>query len=161
ERQAAAQSALIGVADSDFYPHISISGNIGYSAETFKKLFRGSAVAGQVGPNFQWNVLEYGRILSNVRLQDAKFQEFVAAYQSAVLRAQQETENGLITFLKSQEQTKLQAESVNYAAKTFNLVLAQYEIGGIVDMTRVTQLQLILVQEQDVLAQAQGQIALG
>jgi len=38
-----------------------------------------------VGPSFQWNVLNYGRIVNNVRLQDARLQELTAAleyYQS-------------------------------------------------------------------------------
>src|SRR5207245_2686127 len=67
ERQAAAQSAEIGVAEADFYPHISITGSIGYSAEQFKNLFRTTALAGTIGPSFQWNILNYGRILNNVR----------------------------------------------------------------------------------------------
>src|SRR5207253_3257048 len=83
----AAQSAEIGVAEADFYPHISITGTIGYSSERFKNLFRSPALAGTFGPSFQWNILNYGRILNNVRLQDARFQELVAAYQSAVLTA--------------------------------------------------------------------------
>ena len=84
ERQAAAQSALIGVADAEFYPHIVINGTIGYSAEHFKDLFREKALMGSVGPSFTWNILNYGRILNNVRLQDARFQELVATYQNTV-----------------------------------------------------------------------------
>src|SRR5439155_462555 len=65
ERLAAAQSAEIGVAEAEFYPHISITGTIGYSSERFKNLFRSPALAGTFGPSFQWNILNYGRILSN------------------------------------------------------------------------------------------------
>jgi hypothetical protein len=59
ERQAAAQSAQIGVAEADFYPHISIVGTIGYSASDFKNLFTSNAGAATVGPSFQWNILNY------------------------------------------------------------------------------------------------------
>src|SRR5207248_11604580 len=55
ERQLAAQSAQIGVADAEFYPHISITGTFGYSAEFFKDLFRTSALNGNIGPSFTWN----------------------------------------------------------------------------------------------------------
>jgi len=44
-----------------------------------------------IGPSFQWNVLNYGRILNGVRLQDAKFQEFLATYQNSVLTANEQT----------------------------------------------------------------------
>ena len=107
ERQAAAQSAQIGVAEADFYPAISINGTLGYSAQFFPDLFRSAALNGSVGPSFQWNLLNYGRILNNVRLQDARFQELVATYQQTVLNADQEVENGLVTFLRAQRRTKL------------------------------------------------------
>jgi len=160
ERQAAAQSAQIGVAEANFYPHISITGTIGYSAEFFKTLFSQNALTGSVGPSFTWNILNYGRILNNVRLQEATFQALVVAYQNTVLTAAQDVENGLVTFLKSQEQTKFQAESVAEAEKAVKIALVQYK-GGIIDLTRVTQLETTLVLLQDTLALAQGEIGLG
>jgi NodT family efflux transporter outer membrane factor (OMF) lipoprotein len=164
ERQAAAQSAQIGVAESALYPHVSIASTttptFGYSAEFFKDLFKPTALVGTVGPTFQWDILNYGRLLNNVHAQEASFQNLVATYQNTVLTAQQEVENGLVTFLRAQERTKFQAESVEYAEKAVKIALAQYKAGTI-DFTRVTQLEQTLVQQQDVLAQARGEIALG
>lgn len=160
ERLAAAQSAQIGIAEADFYPAFSIGGTLGYSAKYFPDLFRDRALNGNVGPSFQWNILNYGRILNNVRFQDARFQELAAAYQQSVLNAAQDVENGLVTFLRAQRRTKLQAASVNDAEKAVTIVLAQYKAGA-VDFTRVTQLEQFLVQQQDVLTQAQGEIAIG
>src|SRR5208282_5541770 len=74
ERQAAGQNAQIGVAISDLYPQISITGTMGWSAQEFKGLFAGDAFRGTVGPTFTWNILNYGRLLSNIRAQDAIFQ---------------------------------------------------------------------------------------
>ncbi len=73
ERQAAAQSAQIGVAESAFYPHISIDGTIDYQATRFKDLFSAKAMSGSIGPSFRWDILQYGRLLNNVRLQNARF----------------------------------------------------------------------------------------
>jgi NodT family efflux transporter outer membrane factor (OMF) lipoprotein len=160
ERQAAAQCAQIGVAESDFYPAFSITGTVGYSAQFFPDLFRSAALNGNVGPSFQWNLLNYGRILNNVRLQNGKFQELVAAYQQTVLNADQEVENGLVTFLRAQQRTNSQAASVADTEKAVEIVLAQYK-AGTTDFTRVTQIEQTLVQEQDVLAQARGEIATG
>jgi NodT family efflux transporter outer membrane factor (OMF) lipoprotein len=160
ERQAAAQSAEIGVAESEFYPHIAITGTIGYSAERFKNLFRSTALEGNVGPSFQWNILNYGRILNNVRFQDARFQELVTAYQNTVLTASQEVENGLVTFLQAHERTRFQAASVSDAEEAVQIALGQYKAGTI-DFTRVTQLEQNLVLLQDTLAQARGEIVLG
>lgn len=160
ERQAAAQSALIGFTEAEFYPHISFNGTMGWSAERLKNLVHEQSIAGNLGPAFTWNILNYGRILNDVRVQDARFQELVAAYQNAVLSAQREVENGLVTFTRAQQRAKLQGQSVNDAEKAVKIALAQYT-AGVIDLTRVTLLQQTLVQQQDVLAQAQGEIGLG
>jgi NodT family efflux transporter outer membrane factor (OMF) lipoprotein len=160
ERQAAAQSAEIGVAEAEFYPHIAITGTIGYSAEQFKNLFRTTAFMGSIGPSFQWNILNYGRILNNARFQDARFIELVTAYQNTVLAADQEVENGLVTFLRAQERTQFQSQSVADAEEAVKIALGQYQAGTI-DFTRVTQLEQNLVLLQDTLAQARAEIALG
>jgi NodT family efflux transporter outer membrane factor (OMF) lipoprotein len=160
ERQAAAQCAQIGIAESDFYPHIFLTGTIGYSAQELKDLFRSAALAGSGGPSFQWNFLEYGRILNNVRLQDAQFQALVAGYQNAVLSANSEVENGLVTFLRAQTRTKFQNASVVDAERAVVLALDRYR-AGTTDFTRVTQLELTLEQQQDTLAQARGEIVQG
>jgi NodT family efflux transporter outer membrane factor (OMF) lipoprotein len=160
ERQAAAQSAQIGIAEADFYPQIALNGSFGYSAENFSRLFRPSAFLGTFGPAFQWNILNYGRILNNVRAQDAQFQALVVAYQNTVLTAAEEVENGLATFLEAQKQVKDLKKSVKAAEKAVTIALAQYK-GGIVDFNRVAVLEQNLVTEQNLLAQAQGNIALG
>ena len=161
ERQAAAQCAQIGVAESDFYPahrhqrHLRL-----LRRERSTSSVRESAFLGSIGPAFNWNILNYGRILNNVRLQDAKFQELVATYQNTVLAAGQDVENGLVTFLRAQERVKYQQASVDDAMTAVKITLEKYE-AGTTDLTRVTLLQQTLVQQQDVLAQAQGEIALG
>ena len=58
EREVAAQSALIGVATSDLYPHFTISGTIFYDATRFQDLFNANSFAGNVGPSFQLEHLE-------------------------------------------------------------------------------------------------------
>jgi NodT family efflux transporter outer membrane factor (OMF) lipoprotein len=160
EFQAAAQCAAIGVAEAEFYPHIAITGTLQYSAERFKDVFNPQALNGNVGPSLQWNILNYGRIVNNVRLQDARFQELIATYQNTVLSAARDVENGLVMFLRAQKRTRYQRASVEDGARAVRIATDQYQ-GGRVDLTRVTQLELNLVQLQDTLAQAEGDIALG
>jgi NodT family efflux transporter outer membrane factor (OMF) lipoprotein len=160
ERQLAAQSAQIGIAEAEFYPAISITGSYGYSAATLGHLFEPQATTGVVGPSFRWNILNYGRLLNGVRLQDAKFQELLATYQNSVLTANQDVENGLITFLRGHLRVKLQRDAVEASRKAVEIALIQYTTGR-VDFTTVTQVQITLVQQEDVLAQAEGEIVLG
>ncbi|MBI2804722.1 MAG: efflux transporter outer membrane subunit [Planctomycetes bacterium] len=160
ERLVAAQSAQIGIAKAEYLPHILINGTLGGSAADFTTLFKAPAFTGNVGPAFTWNIFNYGRIHSNVRLQRSRFQGLITRYQGTVLTAQQEVENGLVTFLKSQQRAKLQGQSVDHAQRSASIVLAQYEAGTV----SISQLILILqnlVLQQDTLARAKGDIALG
>lgn len=160
ERLAAAQCARIGIAVTDLYPRISINGTIGSSAALFGNLLHDQSFFGNVGPAYQWNILNYGRIRNNVRQQDARFHELVTTYQQTVLTAAEEAENGLVRFLKAQERAEDLTNSVKASQKAVELAVTQYR-GGLVDFNRVSLLQLNLVQQQDTLAQAQGSIAIG
>jgi NodT family efflux transporter outer membrane factor (OMF) lipoprotein len=160
ERNAAAQAQQIGIAQSDLYPHIDITGTIGYSAFNLSQLFTPASFTGSVGPTFTWNLLNYGRIVNNVRLQDAMFQQTLLDYRTTVLTANQEAEDGLVNFLKSQEQTKYLTESVIAAAKAYEVVIEQYRVGT-VDFNRVDTIEQNLVQQQNLEATARAQIAIG
>lgn len=160
ERQAAAQCAQIGVAEADIYPQFLIDGTLGWGSEDFGSLFDAGSFKGSVGPGFRWHILNYGRILNNVRYQDARFRELVATYQQTLLKANEEVENGLIRFLASQEEVQSLTKSVDAAEKSVEEAMAQYQ-GGLTDFNRVAVLQERLVQRQEELAKAQGAIALG
>jgi NodT family efflux transporter outer membrane factor (OMF) lipoprotein len=159
ERMVAAQSAQIGVAEADLYPTFYINGTLGWDAENFSKAFATKSFFGLLGPGFRWNILNYGRVVNNVHLQQARTQELVAAYQSKVLSAGREVQVPLRAFIKSQEQAEDLKRSVSAAAAATEVGVAQYRIGTI-DFNRVFNLETAQVQQQDRLATAQGDIAL-
>ena len=99
ERQAAAQGEQIGIAEAALYPAFSVDGTLGFQAKDLGHLFSSQAFNGSVGPAFHWDLLNYGRLVNNIRFQDATFQELVLAYQNAVLTANQEVEDGLVSIL--------------------------------------------------------------
>jgi outer membrane protein TolC len=109
-------------------------------------------------PNFSWNILSYGRVLNNVRFQDARMQEKVLQYQQAVLTAGREVEDALAAFVQYQLQAQRLEEGVKEAADSVQLVQAQYK-EGLVDFNRVLTAQSQLVTQEDQLAVARGTIA--
>lgn len=157
EREVAAQSAQIGVAMSDLYPSISINGEIFHASEQFSDLFRSASAAGAIGPSFRWNILNYGRISNNVRLQDARLRELVARYQNSVLEANQEVEDALVAFLKSQQEAELLRKNVSDLENSLELLLVQFEEGAI-DFSPVFVLQGSLRTAQDQFAAARGRV---
>ena len=115
------------------------------------------------GPSFQWNILNYGRILNNVRLQDARFQELVVTYQQRVLQADEEVEDGLATFLRAQRRTEHLDKSVKAVRAALADMLFIREKGGAAgyDVNRIFVIGQNWVQQQDLLAQSKGEIAQG
>ncbi len=158
ERAVAAQSALIGVATSDLYPHFSINGTIFYDAQRFQDLFEPKSLAGNVGPSFNWNVLNYGRLVNNIRVQDARFQQLAYQYQNSVLQANAEAEDALVGFLKFQQQVKYLTTSTQAASESLGLVRDQYNAGK-TDFNRVVNVEQLLTQQEDQLAVSQGAVA--
>lgn len=158
ERLVASQSAQIGVAVSELYPHISIAGTGDWQAAKFSDMFKSSAFGGTIGPTFRWNVLNYGRLLNNIQVQDARFHQLVAAYQQTVLTANEEAENAIVAFLHYSDQVKVLEESVTQAREAERVAQIKYGEGEI-DFNRLFTVQQLLLSQQDSLALARGSSA--
>ncbi len=163
ELRAAAQSAQIGVAKANLYPAFSLTGTFGFLASdagTFAlgDMFQWKSRTGSIGPSVQWNIFNYGQITNLVRVQDARFQELLIAYQNTVLKAQQEVEDALIAFLKAQERAVFLGVSTAAAQRSVELAVLQYR-EGITDFTTVLTAEQALLAQQDSLASTLGDIS--
>ena len=165
ELAALAQSAQIGVAEAQLYPAISISGTFGGSASTANghnlgQVFTSKGMTYAGGPAFQWNILNYGQITNNVRLQDARLQQLLVDYQNTVLNAQQQVDNGLSTFLQSRYQVGFLRSSAQAASGALKIALEQYDQGA-TDFTTVLTAEQNLFQAESNLAVAMANVPLG
>lgn len=171
ERLLAAQSALIGVAKADLYPHFSLLGSINLSAgdaaltyasvggSTLGQLFNARSFQYFVGPSISWDIFNYGRIRNRVRVEDARFQSLVGVYRSAVLNAAKEAEDataGFLNALKQRDQLQLGYEA---AKRSTELSLYQYS-EGLVDYQRVLDSQRTLAISQAALVNTTGEVAI-
>ena len=162
--QAAAQSALIGVAQGELYPKFGLLGSFGLASNSNGSsnsgdLFSSDSIVATAGPVFSWSILNYGRIKNDVRVQDARYQQTIIRYQNSVLLAAQEVENAMIAFLNAQQQSTELAVSVDSSSRSVDLSLIQYR-DGVTDYTRVLNSQEFLVQLQDSYTAVRGDIAL-
>ena len=94
ERDLAALSAEIGVAEADRYPRISFSGSIGYSISRALGSTSDGALWG-FGPSISVPLFDAGRRKANVELAAARYDELAAGYKALAMRAVRETEEAL------------------------------------------------------------------
>jgi len=161
---AATQSALIGVAKSELFPRFSLTGSIGlqtsdFASSNFSDLFDTESMFLTVGPSFRWNILNYGRIWSNVRVQDARFQQSLVNYRNTVLIAYQEVEDARVAFVQSKQESNLRNISATAASRSVEISNIQYR-EGTVSFQRVVDSERVLVSQQDLWALSRSDIAL-
>lgn len=165
ELKAAAQSAQIGVAQAELYPAISISGVFGGQASNvgihnLAQMLHPVGRMFSVGPSFRWNLLNYGQITNNVRLQDATLQQYLVDYQNRVLKAQEEVENGIATYLLSGSEASYLRRSVSEAQGALHIAMLEYQ-QGTRDFTTVLTAEQNLYQAENNLAVATGNTSAG
>ncbi|QDU57248.1 efflux transporter outer membrane subunit [Aeoliella mucimassa] len=157
EQQVALQSALVGFTEANLYPHFALTGSIGVEAAKISDLFRSESLVGSVGPGFQWDILNYGRLINGYRAQQARLQEAVLGYQQAVLNADRSVEDAIISYLKEKERVELLRESVVNAERSVDIATLQYREGK-ADFQRVIDTQRVLVTRQEELAASRGRV---
>jgi NodT family efflux transporter outer membrane factor (OMF) lipoprotein len=165
ERLLAAQSAQIGFAKADLFPHFSLFGALGFQTasftdfrsnnSSFSDLFDKDSLTYFAGGGFNWDLLNYGRITNRVRVEDARFQELAVNYDETVIKAAQETEDAMVGFLRSQEAVVLLADAVKASEGAVELALMQYKLGE-ADYQRVLDTQRDLSRRQDDLVSTAG-----
>jgi NodT family efflux transporter outer membrane factor (OMF) lipoprotein len=154
ELRAAAQCERIGMAQAELYPSFVLFGSIGLSTSThggdpsndarFPDLFDPGSLVSSAGANMFWPILSYPRILNDVRVEDARFQQSVVAYVNTVILAAQEVEDGIAGFLLQQDAALLAEGAVLAAEAAVKLAMVQYREGA-VDYQRVLDTQRVLL----------------
>lgn len=147
--QVAAQSAQIGLAETEYYPAISLLGAIGWSGNTLSATPNTGVLT--VGPGLRWNIFDHGRIANNVRLQDALLQQLIENYQQVVLEAAREIDDAGISVIKTAERQTLLNQSVASSKRALDLATTRYREG-------YSDFQRVLDAQRSVFSRADSQI---
>ena len=102
ERQLAAATHRTAAAVADFFPTFSLSGSYGWEASRFFKWFRPESSSWDITPGLALPLINFGRIQSQVQIKAAEQKEAFYAYQAVVLKALEEVENNLFTYMQQQ-----------------------------------------------------------
>ena len=159
ERQLAAETARIGVAKSDWFPKVSLIGDVGAESVSISTWFEPGSRFWSIGPSVQWKALDFGRVRAEVRVQTAVQEAALATYQKAVLTSLQEAENAIVAY--AQEQNRHRALVVAVAENRHSLDLAGslYKYGR-VNFLDVLDARRTLYQSDDQLALSDQSVSL-
>jgi multidrug efflux system outer membrane protein len=126
-------SARVGVARSDFFPKITLTGSTGRQGTSYSGLTLGAGNFFAVGPAIKLPIFTGGRLRANMEAQKQRLSQAQLAYQSTVLRSLEETENALTAYGREQErrehlQTAAQAsrEATHLANELYTRGLADF-----------------------------------
>lgn len=150
ERALAAATARIGVAKADLYPRFTLSGSFGLESGDPGTLFQSRSRTWAAGPlAVRWPVFDAGRVRSAVRVQEARQEQTLIAYERTVLHAYEEVANSLVAYARVRERRDSLARAVQADQRALDLANDLWT-RGLTDFLNVldTQRALYLLQDQ-------------
>jgi NodT family efflux transporter outer membrane factor (OMF) lipoprotein len=159
ERSVASANALVGVAETAWFPSLTLTGSAGYTdsaASVFSNLIRSSNSLWSFGPSVAENIFNGGATLAQTREARANYDEAVATYRQTVLSAFQSVEDDLVSLRVLEHQGQLQQTAVKDARLSEGLILNQYK-SGIVAYSSVITAQTTRLADEISLLSIQSQ----
>ncbi len=157
ERDLASQSARIGVATAELYPSFSLGGALVLKAPEFGDLGQSGAFGWSFGPEVKWNLFTGGKIRGQIKVEEARTEQLLAAYEKTVLGALAEVENSLMGLRQEELRRGFLEIAAEAAQKSVELVETQY-VSGLTDFQNYLDSQRVLLDQQDKLATSKGQV---
>lgn len=156
ERILAARSADIGVAQAQFFPHVTLTGGAGYESSTLSNLLKSGSLIGLIGGALSQPLFDGGRNQAALDRAKAAYDEALAQYKFKVLTAFQEVETSLAGLRVLAEQSEAQTRAVDWAQKTARISETRYK-AGLVTYLDVIDAERSALSSQQLLAQLSGQ----
>jgi NodT family efflux transporter outer membrane factor (OMF) lipoprotein len=129
ERRAAAANAQIGVAESAFFPSLTLSATGGFQSSILSELFTLPARYWAIGPALAQIIFDAGLRRAQTEQAIATYDETVANYRQTVLTGFQEVEDNLAALRILEQEATVQDEAVKSARESLTIVLNQYRAG--------------------------------
>jgi len=151
ERQLAAETARIGVAEAEWFPKLSLTGDVGAETVSASKWFVPGSLFWSVGPSVQWRILDFGRVRAEVRAQTAVQEAALASYEKVTLTSLQEAENAVVAYAREQNRHTALVVEVEQNRRSLGMADALYTKGR-VNYLDVLDARRSLYQSDDQLA---------
>lgn len=142
ERQYAAATARIGVAQAARFPSISFMGLIGIGGTHIGDVVDPDNLAAIALPRLSWNFLDFGRTAAQVERSKGAQDEAAAQYRRAVLSALQDSEDALSRYGARRKTVASAQRTLESADRTVALMRQRFAAGT------ATRIQLLDAERQ-------------
>lgn len=131
-------NARVGVAQTDLFPRITLTGNAGIESDELGNILKSPAwfIAGDL----LQPIFAMGKNRARVKAMKARYEQEVYDYQQSVLEAFREVNNALITLRKAKEIRQSRAALLDAALTYMRLAQLQY-INGVINYIDVLDAQ--------------------
>ena len=163
ERRLAASNARVGQAVAEYYPHLSLSGLLGYEASHPGDLFKTATFQPEAAAGLRWRVFDFGKVGAEVTQAKGSKAEALARYQQTVLHAAEDVENAFTSLVQLENHRQELHNEVAALTRARDSSQEAYQ-GGVIALTDVLDADRQLLVAQDQLAQTQadsGRAAVG
>jgi NodT family efflux transporter outer membrane factor (OMF) lipoprotein len=144
ERRLAAATAGIGIARSELYPSVSLSGLLGFNAPRLGDLFSSDAARYSLGVGLAWTPFDFGAIRSRIAASEARAQQGLVQFEQTVALALEETEGAFSGFNRNAQRAQSLDAAARHADEAAQLARARFDAG-------VTDFQAVLLAEREAL----------
>jgi outer membrane protein TolC len=151
-------TALTGVAVANFYPDVTLNGNLDLESLHLANLFSPNSIAFTVGPSISVPIFEGGRLRGVLELRESEQRQAAIAFQKTVLQAWQEVDDALIAYGEAQRRRADVARAVAQNEIALQAARQRYT-EGVIDFLNVNSAQAQLLQSENDLADNDTQIA--
>ena len=120
------------IADTAFYPSISLTGNFGFASMDLRNLTNLGSRQFSLGPlAISLPILDGGRIRANQKIADARYQEAINVHKVQLLIALREVDDALTEVQASRNQSELLQAALESARRVSRIAKARYDKGGV------------------------------
>jgi outer membrane protein, multidrug efflux system len=158
ERELAAATASIGVAEANLYPQFSLNGDLGVGAISASDLFNWSSRYVSFGPSARWLLFDAGRVLADVDSRRAVRQELLDEYQQTILSATREVEDSIVAVNRSQDTCTWNRQTMQADQEAVRIASELYG-NGLTGFLNVLDTERSLFAAKDAVASNDGEIA--
>lgn len=155
ERALAAATARVGVATAELYPKFSLTGAFGWQSASLASLPDSESIAASIGPTMRWKLFSGGQVRAQIEAAGAREEQALLKYDQTVLRALEEVESSLASFVHEQGRRAALGRSVDANRRAVDLATERWK-AGIGDFLTVLVNQRQLFDAEDSLVQSEA-----